>query len=224
MRRVATAALVLAIVAGAAWAWLGRAAGGGQGLDIERIGVYGRVPDFALIERSGREVRLADFRDTIWLADFIYTECQETCPTQSQQMASLQREFAAEPDLRLVSITVDPVHDTPQVLSSYAGRYGADPERWLFLTGPKATIYALARDGFKLGVVDPTDQQASGGMRPSLGPRPAFATHGSGGLVMHSPRFVLVDRQARIRAYHEPNDPESLTQLRESLRALLAQR
>lgn len=224
MRRVAAAAIVLAIVAGAVWAWLDRTAGGGQGLDLERIGVYGRVPDFALIERSGREVRLADFRDTIWLVDFIYTECQETCPTQSQQMASLQREFVAERDLRLVSITVDPAHDTPQVLASYADRYGADPERWLFLTGPKATIYALARDGFKLGVVDPTDQQASAGMLPSLGPRPAFATHGSGSLVIHSPRFVLVDRQARIRAYHEPNAPESLARLRENLRALLAER
>lgn len=224
MRGVAIAALILGLVAGATWAWLGRTRGGGQAVDIERMGAYGRVPDFALIERSGRTVRLADLRGSVWLADFIYTECRDTCPTQSGQLASLQREFAGEPDLRLVSITVDPAHDTPQVLARYADRYGADPERWLFLTGPKAAIYALARDGFKLGVVDPADQHAAAGVLRSLGPRLAFATHGSGGLVLHSPRFVLVDRQARIRAYHEPTDPESLARLRENLRALLAER
>jgi hypothetical protein len=70
-----------------------------------------------------------DLRGRVWVADFIYTECTETCPTQSLQFAQLQREFQDAADLRLVSITVDPVHDTPEVLRRYAERYGAT-DRW----------------------------------------------------------------------------------------------
>jgi protein SCO1/2 len=188
---------------------------------LESLQIYGTVPPFSLVERSGRAVTLADLRGKVWVANFIYTQCTETCPTQSLQVSRLQLEFPTEPDLRLVSITVDPERDTPDVLKRYAERYQADPERWLFLTGPKRAIYQLAADGFKLSVVDPDDRKETSGMLRSLGPRPAFATHGSKGLVIHSSRFVLVDRLARIRAYHQPTDLESLERLRRNLRALL---
>jgi protein SCO1/2 len=135
-------------------------------------------------------------------------------------MARLQAEFAGEEDLRLVSITVDPERDTPEVLSRYAERYRADPARWLFLTGDKRAIYHLAKEGFRLGVVDPEDQQA-GGLLEWLGPAPALATHGSKGLVIHSSRLVLVDRRARIRAYHLPGDEQSLERLRRNVGILL---
>lgn len=118
---------------------------------VETLADYGPVPDFRLTERDGSTVTLADLRGKVWLANFIYTECTETCPLQSLQVQRLQEEFADAPDLRFVSITVDPSHDTPEVLRRYADRYGADPERWLFLTGPKPAIFALAKDGFKLG-------------------------------------------------------------------------
>jgi protein SCO1/2 len=123
-----------------------------------------------------------------------------------------------------VSITVDPERDTPAVLARYAERYGADPARWLFLTGDKRAIYRLATDGFRLGVVDPDDAGSSTGWLRWAAPSPAWATHGSKGLVMHSQRFVLVDRQARIRAYHMPDDAASLDRLRRNLRALLRER
>ncbi len=218
------AALILAAIAAVSWLRLARDTGQAASVDIEALGAFGQVPDFTLTERSGRTVTRAVLLGKVWLVSFIYTECTETCPTQSQQMAALQRQFALEPDLRFVSITVDPAHDTPGVLARYAERYGADPERWLFLTGPKHVIYVLARDGFKLGVVDPGDRNPTESWLRWLGPREALATHGSGGLVIHSSRFVLVDRQARVRAYHQPNDPESLAQLRENLRELLAER
>ena len=120
----------------------------------DTLGDYETVPDFALIERSGRRVSLEDLRGTVWLANFIYTECTETCPLQSLEVSRLGQEFADAPTVRFVSITVDPDHDTPAVLAGYARRYRADPERWLFLTGSKAAIYALAKGGFKLGVTD----------------------------------------------------------------------
>ncbi len=192
------------------------------GRDIETLADYGPVPDFRLTERGGSPVTLADLRGKVWLANFIYTECTETCPLQSLQVRRLQEEFTAAHDLRLVSITVDPSHDTPEVLQRYADRYGADPDRWLFLTGPKPAIHALARDGFKLGVSDASPAARSSLSGWPLGPAPAFASHGSGGLILHSSRFVLVDRRARIRAYHRTDDPDSLARLRENLRALLS--
>lgn len=188
---------------------------------LEDLEIYGTVPPFSLIERSGRPITLKDLQGRVWVANFIYTQFTETCPTQSLQISRLQMEFPTEPDLRLVSITVDPERDTSEVLKRYAERYQADPERWVFLTGPKRAIYNLAADGFKLSVVDPDDPKQTSGMLPFLGPRPAFVTHGSKGLVIHSSRFVLVDRHARIRAYHQPIDQESLERLRRNLRMLL---
>lgn len=189
--------------------------------DLERLGRYGAVPFFSLTERSGRRVTRDDLRGSVWLVDFVYTECTETCPTQSLQFARLQREFSGAPEFRLVSITVDPVHDTPAVLRAYARRYGAG-DRWWFLTGARREIYCLARDGFRLGVVDP---EASGspacGEASWLGPGRAWASHGSRGLVMHSARVVLVDRTGQIRAYHLATDPDSMARLRANFRRLL---
>ena len=212
--------LVAAAALAVTWRLPSLPAGGDGNLDT--LADYGRVPDFALVERSGRTVTLADLRGAVWLANFIYTQCTETCPLQSAEVARLQREFAGARDLRLVSITVDPEHDTAATLAAYAARYGADRDRWLFLTGSKAAIYTLARDGFRLGVIDAGATQARK-FRPLWGPSLAFASHGSRGLVMHSSRFVLVDRNARIRAYHRTDDSGSLKRLRDNLRALLAE-
>lgn len=233
-RRALLGGLVLALVAGggglAAWPSLGdrltRVFGRSGALNrtegaLEKLDVYGRVPEFSLTERSGRQLTLADLRGKVWVANFIYTQCTETCPIQTAQLARVQAEFTGEESLRLVSITVDPERDTPAALSRYAERYGAHPDRWLFLTGDKRAIYRLAKEGFSLGVVDPDDQAQTSRYLPLFGPTPALATHGSKGLVIHSARLVLVDRQARIRAYHLPNDEHSLQRLRENVRLLV---
>src|SRR6266542_3044640 len=187
----------------------------------EQPGDYGQVPAFTLTERSGRPVTRDQLRGLVWVVDFIYTDCTETCPIQSAEFARLEREFPDAADLRLVSITVDPVHDTPEVLRRYAGRYSAD-DRWWFLTGAKQEIYCLAREGFHLGVGDPAapnQSQCSQAFR--LGPAAAWASHGSGGLIMHRPRFVLVDRRGHIRAYHSGTDADSVARLRTNLAELL---
>lgn len=229
--------LALLLVSGAGglvtWAWLTPSVPGISGWlrasntmrgALEKLEVYSEIPDFSLVERSGRRITRADLLGKVWIANFIYTRCTETCPLQSAKLARLQAEFAGEPDLRLVSITVDPEHDTPVVLSRYAERYATDPVRWLFLTGDKRAIYHLAKEGFRLGVVDPDEQAQAGGVLRFLGPEAALATHGSKGLIIHSSRFVLVDRQARIRAYHLPDDAQSLGRLRENVRTLLRER
>ena len=236
-RRFVWGVAAIALTAGAgiaAWSVLGAGVlpilGVGSGSTqsegaLEALGMYGEVPDFSLTERSGRAITRADLLGKVWIVNFIYTQCTETCPLQTAELARLQVEFRAERDLRLVSITVDPERDTQAALSAYAERYGTDPVRWLFLTGDKRAIYRFAKEGFRLGVVDPDDPGAQAGpLLRFLSPRPAWATHGSKGLIMHSARLVLVDRQARIRAYHLPNDDQSLDRLHRNVKAVLRER
>ena len=213
--------------------------------DLEGLQVFGALPDFSLTERSGRNVTLADLREKVWIANFIYTHCTDTCPLQSARMAKLQDDFAGERDLRLVSITVDPARDTPRVLVGYAARYGADPQRWLFLTGEKQAIYALAQQGFHLSVeapeaprmpdrmrrrpMDRADrQEGMSGRTPAhvlsglLEPTPAYA-HSDFQIpsFLHSSWFVLVDRQARMRGYYQSDDETTLQRLRRDTKTLL---
>lgn len=253
----AVLAVGVAFVASLAW-WTGlgsrAAVGTKEEHPLEGLQVFGTVPPFSLIERSGKPVTRDDLTGKVWIVNFFYTHCPDTCPLQSAQMARLQADFAAEKDLRLVSITVDPERDTRRVLSEYANRYGADLARWLFLTGEKAAIYRLAQDGFRLSVVDPEERKTSTvptfltqvqrygmsipGLLASLHmfearswngtssrffePRSVFAHHGeTGKTFLHSSRFVLVDRQARIRGYYHSNDEEALQRLRKDVRPLL---
>lgn len=220
----AALAIMLAAGAGVSW-WLSRTPRVvSSELRLERIGDYGTVPAFAFTERSGRRVTRDDLRGFVWVADFIYTECTESCPAQSLQFKRLQQEFAGAADLRLVSITVDPRHDTPEVLQRYAERYGAG-DRWWFLTGDKHQIYCLAQQGFHLAATDPAEPSPPAcGRAWRFGPATAWASHGSQGLVMHSARLVLVDRAGHIRAYHLATDAQSLATLTGNVRTLLAER
>ena len=227
-RRNACVAVTLGIAAVAILSALGvhasRSSAPPEEVSLERLGDYGHVPPFSLTERSGRRVGRHDLIGHVAVIDFIYTECTETCPTQSLQFAAIHREFAGTSDLRLISITVDPRHDTPEVLARYAARYGAD-DRWWFLSGDEREIYCLARDGFHLSVVASSAAQPPPcGSAFLFGPAPAWASHGSKGLIMHSARLVLIDRRAEIRAYHLATDTEALEKLKANLRRLLAEK
>ena len=115
---------------------------------LEGLNHYGAVPEFSLVERSGKNVTLAELRGKIWIADFIYTTCQDTCPMQSAAMSKLQAQWADEPNFKLVSFSVDPEHDTPAVMSGYAERFKADANRWLFVTGDREQITQLVQARF----------------------------------------------------------------------------
>jgi protein SCO1 len=200
----------------------------------------GTVPAFILRERSGRLVSKEDLLGKVWVTDFIFTRCVDECPLVSQRMARLQAAFATQADFRLVSITVDPAHDTPEVLAQYATNFGADAQRWLFLTGEKTAIYQLVRRGFRLGVVEPNDQRRSSAapfpsrLRQSvlrvITPSVAWAHHGVGHedkeqqAILHTLRFVLVDRQGHIRGYYNSNDEEALRRLQGHVKRLLQER
>jgi protein SCO1 len=170
---------------------------------LEGLQRYGSVPQFSLVERSGKAITLADLRGSIWIADFIYTTCQDTCPMQTAEMAQLQEEWKDREGLKLVSFSVDPEKDTTAVLSRYADRYKADGQRWLFLTGAKEEISRLVQAGFRLSAV-------------------ALPGDGNvGSVIMHSPRFVLIDKQAEIRGYYDSRDPQALQRLNADVETLI---
>jgi protein SCO1/2 len=117
-------------------------------------------------------------------------------------MAKLQEEFAGKPDLQLVSFSVDPERDTPEALTTYAARYRADTKRWYFLTGQRDRILRLVQEGFHLAVAALPD-----GSEPS-------------GTIPHSPRFVLIDKQARIRGYYDSRELEAFVRLKNDIETL----
>ena len=121
------------------------------------------VPPFALTERSGKTITNHDLAGKIWVADFIYTTCPGPCPLITASMAKIQEAVAHDPQVQLVTFTVDPQTDTPAVLAKYADQFGADPNRWWFLTGPEKPLYDLIRNGFLQVVQDNQRPAAAGG-------------------------------------------------------------
>jgi protein SCO1/2 len=169
------------------------------GIKTEPPAKYSMVPDFDLVERSNRKVTRQELTGKVWVADFIFTTCGGICPVMTSNMRKLQDKLFA--DIRLVSFTVDPTHDTPEVLTEYANRYGADKDRWLFLTGDPEAIQKLSIGGFKLAL-DPT---AGTEIEP----------------ITHSSRFVLVDREGFIRGYYGTQELADLDKLIEDANNLL---
>lgn len=194
---------------------------------LQHLPIYGVVPDFSLIERSGRQVKKADLQGQIWIANFIFTNCPDQCPLMTSQMAELQTALSRARDIRLVSFTVDPERDTPEVLSEYAKYFGADRDRWLFLTGVKEAIYDLARESFHVGVIDPRDEtqdeNASGTLSHTHGKEKEKAGEKTG-MILHSSRFILVDRQAQIRGYYNIADGEIVQRVLLGVGALLREK
>jgi protein SCO1/2 len=155
------------------------------------VSSYGTIPAFQLVNQNGQPFGSAQLAGKIWIADFVYSTCPGPCPMISSRMSELQKPLE-KTDVHLVSFSVDPEKDTPQVLRGYAQKLQADPARWDFLTGPKSAIYKLSHDGFKLAVSDGSEEQ---------------------GIPVHSTRMVLVDRHGQIRGYYEATEAEAVTKL-----------
>ncbi len=109
-----------------------------------------KLPDFALVDQNGRPFSRADLKGRLTILAFTFTNCPTACPVMHSLLVRLQREITSLP-VRIVCITVDPAHDTPEVLLAHAQRLGADPKFWLFLTGDTATVHDIVRSlGFAL--------------------------------------------------------------------------
>lgn len=163
--------------------------------------VVKQLPDFELTERSGKTVRLADLKGRVWVADFFYAACPGPCPMIAARLGKLQDDVLKMDNVVLVSISTQPEKDTVEVLRQYAEKFHASPDRWLFLTGEKARIYALANSGFLLTAVEQPDSRDNP--------------------VMHSTKLALVDKNGNIRGFYNGETDESSPQILNDIRRLL---
>ncbi|HXX93829.1 MAG TPA: DUF420 domain-containing protein, partial [Planctomycetota bacterium] len=155
-----------------------------------------RVPDFRLVERSGREVSRRSLVGEVWVADFIFTRCQWSCPKMCTLMDDLRRHT---PGAKFVSFTVDPEHDTAEVLRGWVATHGVDQPEWSWLTGKSREELQKIAEGFLIpvGRVGPDRME-----------------------ILHSSRLVLVDRYGRIRGRYAVVDDATLERRTEEMRAL----
>jgi protein SCO1/2 len=163
------------------------------GHDRAALPELGQVPAFSLTDETGSSVDDGMMRGKVSVVDFIFTTCTSLCPMMSGRMAWLQQELRDRPDIQFVSFSVDPETDTPAVLTEYGKRYGAVPGTWRFLTGDKQQIYALTTKGFRLGLEEEGNNT-----------------------IVHSAKFVLVDRNGSIRGYYDSDSSDTMDRLKEA--------
>jgi protein SCO1 len=152
----------------------------------------GWMTEFVLTERSGRMVSSDDLLGKPYVVSFFFSTCPSICVTQNQKVQELQKEFA-DTGVRFVSISVDPETDTPETLREYAARYGADPEKWLFMTGDLVYIRRVGAEVFRL----PVDEK------------------------FHTERFVLVDTRGEIVGYYNWPEAKQFQKLKADIRQQL---
>lgn len=165
--------------------------------------VYGTVSAPTFTDSTGTSFSLSQLQGRIWVMDSIYTRCGGQCPIMSTNMKSLQDWLVKKEQggVKLVSLTVDPEHDTPTELTRYARMFKADTSRWHFLTASKKEIYDYLMNDFKLGVDENKDQPEEE-------------------MFIHSDKFVLVDRDLNIRGYYSGMDEEDMKKLRLAITSL----
>lgn len=156
---------------------------------------YGLVPAFELIDQSSEKYGSKDLEGKIWVANFIFTRCTTVCPIFSDKMSTLQkRTNKAAHGLQLVSFSVDPDFDTPDVLAEYSKRFSANPWYWHFLTGETELVRAVVIDGMKTFMGDAAEVDAPDAL-------------------MHGSHFVLIDPELNIRGFYQVEDEETVDRL-----------
>jgi protein SCO1/2 len=167
--------------------------------------VLTQVSDFALTNQFGRVVTLSDLRGQVWVADIIFTRCPGPCAKMTKAISELQSALSPAQPVKLLSLTADPEFDTPDVLRRYGEKFGAAPDRWQFLSGNKLDIYRLATKGLLLAVDEIKADERTG-------PEDLF---------VHSTRFVVVDKQGRVRGSFDGTESFSHQKIMETIQTLL---
>jgi protein SCO1/2 len=164
---------------------------------------YFTVPPFRFTDMNGRPFTEKDVAGKVLIVDFFFTHCTSICPKMGIQMQQLQLQMAHDSrykDVLFLSHTVDPEHDTPEVLRAYAARLEADTSRWKFLTGNAPDIYRQGNLGYLLS---------------------AGADSSAAEQFVHSPQFVLVDKRRHIRGMYDGTSTEAMRNLMADLQLLL---
>ena len=139
------------------------------------------VPYFKMVNQLGDTVTSDDLKGYIYVTDFFFSSCPGVCPKLSAHFSELQKNYKDIPQIKFISITVDPIRDSVSALKKYSEKFGAIDSKWYFLTGIKDSIYKLAEDGFKVPVVQDVNGEEE---------------------FTHTDRMVLVDGTGMIRGYY----------------------
>lgn len=178
-------------------------ASGACGDRASSLPVIADTPPLSLLDQTGKPFNQQRLSGKIWIANFMFTSCPDVCPLLTSKMRSLQLRFGKhKQQVEFVSISVDPDHDTPVVLSKFAREHDADFSNWSFLTGPADQVRSVVMEGFKQAMqeVPATDNE----------PRN----------ILHGTHITLVDKHGQIRGFYR-TDNAALLKLTQDAQQLM---
>lgn len=166
----------------------------------EKDTIYHVVPDFSFTNQMGKKVSQKNLENSVYVTDFFFTTCQSICPIMSTEMEKIALAFKGNPEVKILSHTVNPEYDSVSVLAEYARLHHADPNQWFFVTGDKKELYSIARQGYFLNA-----EQGDGGPDDFI----------------HTQNFALIDKEKHIRGYYDGTNPKEVEQLILDIKLLL---
>ena len=161
------------------------------------------IADFDLIDQDGLAFSSSSVSKKIWVVEYFFASCKGICPIMNEQRKRIQYAYLGDTNLVILSFTVDPENDTPQVLKAYANAHDAAAKKWFFLTGDKELIYTLARKSFFL--LKPAEAKNQGDV---------------GSDFIHTNNFVLIDENKQIRGYYDGTNRNEVDELIEDIAIL----
>jgi protein SCO1/2 len=164
--------------------------------------LYQTIPAFSFLNQDSVIINQDSLNNSIYVADFFFTSCPSICPIMSKNMLSVYEKYQGNPEVRFLSHSIDPKHDTIPVLKNYATKLGVKGTQWNFLLGNRDSIYLMARDGYMSYAKE--NANIPGGYE-------------------HSGYFILVDKEKRIRGAYDGTDKNQVEQLSKDMDVLLAE-
>ena len=170
---------------------------------LQYVKKYHKIAPFSLTNQNGKTITELDYEDKIYVADFFFTTCQTICPIMTDHMIKIQKELQDDPEVQLLSHSVIPEYDTPEVLKKYALKKEIDDGKWNLVTGSRKQIYTLARKSY-LAVKDLP------GTKDDLD-------------MVHTENFMLVDKKKQIRGYYDGTLTDDIRRLLKDIQTLKAE-
>ena len=161
--------------------------------------IYHTIADFSFTNQFGEKVSRETVKNKIYVANFFFATCQSICPEMSTNLTDVQKEFEKDDSLLILSHSVNPLHDTVEVLKEYASIYNAKKGKWHLLTGDKKEIYEIAKSSYLVN---------------------ALEDDGSPEGFLHSELLLLVDKQGRLRGMYDGTDKGEVKKLIDAIHLL----
>lgn len=163
--------------------------------------IYHTIPYFSFINQDGDSVTPRTFENSVYVANFFFATCKDVCPNMNRNLSMVVSHFKNQDNVKFISHTVHPEHDSVEVLKEYAKRFKAETPKWNFVTGKKRELYKIAAEGYKVNAAQQMDGEV-----------PNF---------FHTEKLILVDKQGRVRGVFESGDMRELKNLEDAIKALL---